>query len=248
MHKKKNHHETAILLAEDNEHTWQPFKKVLVDLGYNVTIVENGRGVLAALDEQKFDLILMDMHLADLDGFETTQIIRQNPVFDSVPIIALTAYTSEGERCRRVGCDDFISKPIERQRLVERVRFHLEQARRKRARAKYAFAEANDEIQMEIEKLKNFFIENLKERYAQISAALQVHNFQEIALVGHTLKGSGTSYGFPEISDLGSQIEIAAKHHRLSKLQSLVLEMERYLKSYETAASCDDRHFSGFDR
>ena len=168
MHKKKNHSDAAILLAEDNELTWRPFNKVLLDLGYHVTIVENGRGVLAALDEQKFDLILMDMHLAELDGFETTQIIRQNPVFDAVPIIALTAYTSEGERCRRVGCDDFISKPIERQRLVERVRFHIEKARRKRARAKYAFA--NDEIQMEIEKLKNFFIDNLKERYTQISA------------------------------------------------------------------------------
>ncbi|MFQ6115285.1 MAG: PAS domain S-box protein, partial [bacterium] len=117
-----------ILLVEDNEMNWRLFKNILTRQGYEVTVVENGEDALKALEAEDFDLVLMDMQMPVMDGYDTTRRIRQNPRFAQLPIIALTAYAMVGdvEKCRQVGCDDYVTKPIDKKRFLDCVRSHLE--------------------------------------------------------------------------------------------------------------------------
>jgi len=80
--------------------------------GHKVTVAENGVAVLAALDRQVFDVVLMDCHMPEMDGFEATSQLRARG--DRVRVIALTASAMDDERahCFAVGMDDFLSKPL----------------------------------------------------------------------------------------------------------------------------------------
>ncbi|AFY02266.1 sensor/response regulator hybrid [Bdellovibrio bacteriovorus str. Tiberius] len=87
---------------------------MLVKLGHNITMVENGKLALEKLQTSDFDLILMDCHMPEMDGFLATQVIRENPKFKNLPIIAMTAteIAEEKERCAQVGMSDFLAKPL----------------------------------------------------------------------------------------------------------------------------------------
>lgn len=90
--------------------------------GHRVTAVENGKAVLAALAEESFDLVLMDIQMPEMDGVEATRPIRgsRSGRFDpNLPIIAMTAYAMEGDRERflKAGMDAFVSKPLEMKEL-----------------------------------------------------------------------------------------------------------------------------------
>ena len=103
-----------ILLAEDNIINQKVAVKMLRGLGYRADIAANGVEVLAALDRQTYDLVLMDCQMPELDGYETTRRIRERPDFASVRIVALTANSMSGEnqKCLEVGMDGYLSKPV----------------------------------------------------------------------------------------------------------------------------------------
>jgi two-component system, cell cycle response regulator DivK len=110
-----------ILCVEDNPQNMRLVRKILQHHGYEVLEAEDGlTGVEAALKEQP-DLILMDINLPDIDGLEATrQIKRQQP---TLPIVALTASAMYGdeERCLAAGCDGYISKPVSKIVLLEKL-------------------------------------------------------------------------------------------------------------------------------
>jgi CheY-like chemotaxis protein len=117
-----------ILVAEDS-----PGNKVLVEtllrkLGFEVTIVNNGR---EAVDKVKaacnYDLILMDMQMPDMNGFEATRILRQEGY--TLPIIAFTAFAMKGdeEKCIEAGCDDYLAKPVNKKKLTAMLSKYLTQ-------------------------------------------------------------------------------------------------------------------------
>lgn len=109
-------HALKILLAEDDPVNQKVILSQLKLLGYDADLVNNGQAVLERLTYQKYDLILMDCQMPLLDGYETTQRLRQQPEFSKQPlIIALTAsaMASDRERCLEVGMDDYVSKPVE---------------------------------------------------------------------------------------------------------------------------------------
>ncbi len=120
----------AILLAEDNPINTLVAVALLEEQGHKVTAVGNGREALEALAREPFDMVLMDIRMPELDGEETTRIIRHEPppgVDRDVPIIALTAYALKGDRERflAAGMDDYISKPFDMQefnQVLERIR------------------------------------------------------------------------------------------------------------------------------
>lgn len=104
-----------LLLVEDNEINQLVARGMLDKLGYQVKAVSSGEQALELMERERFDLILMDCMMPDLDGFEVTRLIRkQEPEGDRVPIIAITANTAEGaqSRCMAAGMDDYLAKPI----------------------------------------------------------------------------------------------------------------------------------------
>ncbi len=116
--------ELRILLAEDNQVNQKVARRMLEKQGYSVVPVSNGREALLRLEQQSFDLVLMDIQMPEMDGFETTAAIREKERGEKrIPIIALTAHAMSGdrERCLEAGMDGYISKPIRIPDLVSEI-------------------------------------------------------------------------------------------------------------------------------
>jgi len=113
-----------ILLVEDNEINRDMLTRRLERNGFSVCCAFDGAaGVAMALSEMP-DMILMDVALGEMDGWEATQLIKANPVTSAIPIIALTAHAlaSDRDRSVEVGCSDFDTKPVDMQRLLGKIR------------------------------------------------------------------------------------------------------------------------------
>jgi two-component system sensor histidine kinase/response regulator len=112
-----------VLLAEDNPVNQMLAARLLEKRGHQVVVVANGRQALAALEKEKFDLVLMDMQMPEMDGFEATLAIREKEKGGEMrqPVVALTAHAMKGdrERCLAAGMDGYLSKPIRPQELDE---------------------------------------------------------------------------------------------------------------------------------
>jgi len=110
------HLRSRILLAEDNPVNRRLAARILENGGHTVVIVENGRDAVAALQHESVDLVLMDVQMPEMDGFEATRAIRQEETGKNrhIPIIAMTAHamTGDKDRCLAAGMDGYISKPI----------------------------------------------------------------------------------------------------------------------------------------
>ena len=122
-----------ILLVEDNEMNRDMLSRRLVRGGYDVTIAEDGaRGVEMATRDSP-DLILMDMSLPVIDGWEATRRIKATPELRKIPVIALTAHAmaTDRDRALEAGCDDYDTKPIELQRLLGKIETLLAAAGRR---------------------------------------------------------------------------------------------------------------------
>jgi two-component system, cell cycle response regulator DivK len=112
-----------ILLVEDNEMNRNMLSRRLIRYGYEVVIAVDGQqGTEMAISERP-DLILMDMSLPVMDGWEATRRVKGNAVTRQIPVIALTAHAMAGdrERAMEVGCDDYDTKPVEWSRLLGKI-------------------------------------------------------------------------------------------------------------------------------
>lgn len=121
-----------ILLVEDNEINRDMLSRRLERRGYQVVVALDGEQGVRMAQSEVPDLILMDMSLPVLDGWEATQRIKAAPETRAIPIIALTAHAMVGdrERAMAVGCDDYDTKPIELPRLLEKMEKILAKAAR----------------------------------------------------------------------------------------------------------------------
>lgn len=112
-----------ILLIEDNEMNLEMLTRRLQRRGYEVVVAMNGQtGVEVALQERP-DLILMDMSLPVMDGWEATRILKANELVQHIPVIALTAHAIAGDREKALeaGCDEYESKPVKFPRLMAKI-------------------------------------------------------------------------------------------------------------------------------
>jgi len=121
-----------ILLVEDNEMNRDMLSRRLVRNGYEVLIAIDGGEGLAKARAESPDLILMDMSLPGLDGWEATRQLKAEPGTRGIPVIALTAHAMTGDRQKAMsaGCDDFDTKPVELPRLLTKIQALLQRPRR----------------------------------------------------------------------------------------------------------------------
>jgi two-component system, cell cycle response regulator DivK len=120
-----------ILIVEDNEMNRDMLSRRLERKGYSITMaVDGGAGVEKAIEEVP-NLILMDMSLPVLDGWEATRRVKANPQTRHIPVIALTAHAMTGDRDKAMeaGCDDYDTKPIDLPRLLSKITTQLEKAK-----------------------------------------------------------------------------------------------------------------------
>jgi CheY-like chemotaxis protein len=127
-----------ILLVEDNEINREVLTRRLLRHGFSVCCAHDGAAGIAMAANEMPDLILMDIALGEMDGWEATLLIKSNPVTSGIPIIALTAHAlaSDRDKSVQVGCSDFDTKPVDMQRLLGKIRASLPATESNRAVAR----------------------------------------------------------------------------------------------------------------
>jgi two-component system cell cycle response regulator DivK len=116
-----------ILVVEDQEDNRQIIRDMLAATDYEVMEAESGEQALEAVAKQRPDLILMDIQLPGMDGYEATRRIKADPALRSISIIAVTSYALSGEeqKARAAGCDEYVPKPYSPRQLLAKIRQYL---------------------------------------------------------------------------------------------------------------------------
>ena len=119
----------CILVVEDQMDNRQILRDLLGNAGYQLVEAENGEEALAAVAKQRPDLILMDIQLPVMDGYEATRRIRANPETQAIPIIAVTSYALSGDETKALaaGCSGYVAKPFSPRKILAMVQEFLPQ-------------------------------------------------------------------------------------------------------------------------
>ncbi|OYW16774.1 MAG: hypothetical protein B7Z55_13855, partial [Planctomycetales bacterium 12-60-4] len=209
-----------VLLTEDNAVNQKLAVRLLEKRGHTVVVAGNGREAIDALARESIDVVLMDVQMPEMDGFEATRRIRERErtTGDHVPIIAMTAHAMKGdrERCLAEGMDGYISKPLRPSELFESVESLAAASRAVNKVAESPFDEATalESVDGDRELLGaiiDTFFEECPILTAELANAIQRGDAAAINRAAHTLKGALCTLGASEASSLAQQIETRAR-------------------------------------
>jgi CheY-like chemotaxis protein len=242
-----------ILLAEDNEINRTMALNLLERWGHRVKAANTGRAVLSLVEDEAFDVILMDLQMPEMDGFQTTAAIREKEksTGDHVPIFAMTAHALQGdrERCLAAGMDGYIAKPIRSAELQAALN-GVETCHMKPAPAKEnskdqevlnraALVEYVDGDEELLRQIVQRFLKNGPAMLEQIRQALVQGNAQALAFHAHTLKGAlGNFFAQPayeaarRLEMLGRQDDLAAAPSALDTLDHEIDRLRQTLVGF----------------
>lgn len=217
------------LLVEDNPDNQQLLSMLLRRLGVEVTLAENGRVAVEKANAEVFDLVLMDMQMPEMDGMEAVRILRAQGY--KKPIVALTANAmkEDRERCLAAGCNDFLTKPVERDRFYEVVSSYMDSRDRDEFES-MPITPVLLEEDSEFINLVHKFINALPATMTQIEEAMREENWEQLKPPVHQLKGNGGSFGYDVLSDLAASMELQVLNKNPEELSALLKEMKRVYK------------------
>ena len=222
-----DHEQHSILVVDDVLENRMLLEALLKKGGYKSSFAGNGRQAVELADSIKFDAILMDIHMAGMNGLEATRAIRAHSLNATTPILAMTASVTDEDEilCFDAGCDDFIRKPIKKGLLMRKVwRFVQQQEQIKTAHhgGEITSFLADDP---DYQKTITTFIANLPARIREMQQALDEENLQELAFKAHALKGLGGFAGFPIYTEIARSIEESVKESQLDEIRQKLDEM-----------------------
>jgi two-component system, sensor histidine kinase and response regulator len=240
-----------ILLAEDQPINQLLAVRMLQKRGHSVVVANNGREALAVLARESFDLVLMDIQMPEMDGFEATHTIRlqEENTGRHLPIIAVTAHAIKGdrERCLAAGCDDYLTKPIGWLLLNEALaRWSAPLAVKPEKVIKTApksptaeSVEADwdrpaalarvDGDDVFLRELAALFLEQCPLLLADLETAIQKRDAIAIAKSAHTIKGNAASLGATAAYDQARRLEEKAEACELESMDQFSTELKRRL-------------------
>lgn len=199
---------TRLLVVDDDDASRTLLTSVLESWGYWVVEARSGGEALAVLQKRQFTAMLTDLEMPVLDGFVLVRQVRAREEREHrphLPIIAISAHASLTARreCARMGFDRVLAKPFEWQSVAEAVSDLCGSLRQ----------ETNDPrpVGAEVQSLVPGFLAARRREHLWMESCLAEHDFVQIARLGHRLKGSGGSFGFPELTSIGARLEDAAR-------------------------------------
>ena len=223
-----------ILVVEDNPVNRRVVESVLDERGHKPVLAGNGREGVAALEREAFDVVLMDIQMPEMDGFEATAAIRAREALSGghVPILAMTAHALQGdrERCLAAGMDGYLAKPIHFGELIELVESSAAPARLGPGAGLAAAGLAgNDGL---LKRLTRLFIADSKRLHAEIRDAIARRDGPALKQAAHSLRGSAGYFTAHRTLELAQRLENLGESGDLSPLanqlcQDLAEELAR---------------------
>lgn len=251
---KKRKKGIKILFAEDEIINQNIVKSILDRLGYRLDTVSNGRDALKALEQESYDLVIMDCQMPEMDGYETAQEIR-NPdskVLDhKVPVVAFTGHTMDDdkERCINAGMDDFLTKPVKPLDLSVMVeKWILKRLPVKTEPSTVQEADTGEDIfdlsvLMEnlsgdmalIHGILNDFLKYIPGKTSALKKACKNGDSPAVRHEAHTIKGSSANIGAMSLKKIAHQIEIAGQNGDLMGVDLLLAQYDEQLDLLKNA-------------
>lgn len=234
--------DSPILVAEDNEINQKVIQRQLCLLGVKADIAEDGREALRLWKINKYAMLLTDIHMPHIDGYQLTATIREEEAKankNQIPIIALTANAlkDEAEHCKNIGMDDYLSKPVQLSVLKEKIKKWQNPSKIKTEKSlKNSEVASNPEAasidvnvlrelvgddQAVIYEMLSEFLTSAAKIEREIQLACEASDCEQATRAAHKLKSSARSVGALRLGDICQQIEQAGKNGKTKLLKDL---------------------------
>lgn len=245
-------HPLNILLVDDNETNRKLGKMLLQRLGYDIDLVDNGADAIEATNNKAYDLILMDIEMPGMDGFEATRTIRRAHNSDNMRIVAMTANALQGtrEQCLDAGMNDYITKPINPDILLQALHSAYEALQQKNDSAEYGGPDNNSSaidreaisrlLEMiggakeSLNELICSFLDDAPMLLESLVSGVRENDFDAVKRAAHTLKSSFADFGAAGLAELARNLEACAAANDLNGADPKVLAIRT---EYARAAS-----------
>ena len=244
-----------ILLAEDSAANRMVAMALLDAAGYDVEVAENGREAVEACAQKDYDLVLMDLRMPQMTGLEATEIIRNSGT--TVPIIALTANALEEDiqRCLAAGMDDYVTKPIDKERLIEALSAHIKPQHKSTiddnsGRILVSDVAPDDGLALLDEEtisllerdtsaeavpaMMSAFMVEVRQRIGTIERALPAPPLDMLELEAHTIKSCAATFGALRLSEAAKAVESECRQGRGESARRLAHRLPELLADTES--------------
>jgi len=264
-------HGIRVLVVEDNEINQEVAMEILTGEGMTVSISNNGREALDMVKTDTYDIVLMDVQMPIMDGYEATREMRKDPAFAEMPIIAMTANAlqSEKEKCFQAGMNDHITKPVDIEELFQKIGRWVKKEQDvtpvivisgKPASSEKNFGE-NENLPQELagidvqaglsrlggnqmlyRKLLVKFYKYHKNTIEDIRQALDQDDLKTAEMVAHTIKGAAGNLGAQAVYLATSELTDAFRSKRLDNAETLLKKLEQALEQAFASISLLDQN------
>ncbi len=241
-----------VLVVEDNADNQKLAARLLSRHGFDCDVANNGAEAMTMIFGTPYPLVLMDCQMPVMDGFQATAAIREregNSRFTR--IIAMTAHSMQGyrEKCLKSGMDDYIPKPVDEKSLIDTIERWLPSgsepgasaAARTEPEAETAppqpFGRLRITAKAGLEDLIPDYLANRANDVQALTVAVEAMDLNTVQTIGHKMKGTGTGYGFSEISTIGSVLQEAAKVRDVTSIRVQLKSLSDYLRRVEVVYS-----------
>jgi PAS domain S-box-containing protein len=233
-----------ILVAEDNAVNQKLVVRLLEKAGQKVVVAGNGREAVDLLDRQRFDLVLMDVQMPEMDGFEATAAVRRKEAAagSHVPIVAMTAHAMKGdrERCLSAGMDSYISKPIQARELYEILERFLPAAaapaatEAKSPPVTHDWSGALEKVGGDhelLQELVRVFLEEWPKWKTALGQALAAGDSAQVRRLAHTVKGALGQFEAHEAAEMAQRLETMGGAADLREAGDVFARLQSQLES-----------------
>ncbi|WP_018690819.1 ATP-binding protein [Algicola sagamiensis] len=251
--------QTKILVAEDYEINQHVLRAQLKKIGYACDVVDDGKQAFDALLNTKYDILLTDCHMPEMDGYELVQKIRatDHPHCHALPVIAITANAVKGEKenCLEAGMNDYITKPIQLEKLRQVLYLWLnkqaisnektveddEELEEKEQPLKVDEVDLHrlveivgDDVEFQMEMLGHY-LQSSEETLSEIYLFMSEQDYTAVGKQAHKLKSPSVGLGGDSIHKICQALEDASKTHELDQISDLIFSLESHLKPFQNS-------------
>ncbi len=250
-----------VLVVEDNNLNQHLARAILNKLGLTTEVASNGFEAIDAVKNNPFDLVLMDVQMPEMDGFEATRAIREledRSQKTRIPIFAMTAHAmkEDREKCLEAGMDDYISKPIQQENLARMIKDYLQNsphskqhtskqdnsqgvtadvATDKKAvfQKKELLSRIGDDHDL-MQELLDEILKALPNRLQDLKKAAENYNAQDVQSLAHSIKGMAGNISAPRARETAFKLESMGTNRDLSGIEEMILELENEIELLTT--------------